>query len=174
MPLPYAFADVVVGGFGAPNGLGAGVEGDKAGALKMFTFCCLPYAFADVVVGGFCTPNGLGAGVEGDKAGALKIFTFCCLNFVYVVVALFSFRCFSYPDLSVGGVFAPEWSFFRPLNILEGFLIIRLDTLHGEVITAGLVGFGAPDGLGAESAEGFGAPGGLGAEGALKLFSCFL
>ena len=90
-----------------------------------------------------------------------------------MLVALFSFRCFSYPDLS--GFFAPEWSFFRPLNILEGFLIIRLDTLHGEVITAGLVGFGAPDGLGAESAEGFGAPGGLGAEGgALKLFSCFL
>ena len=93
--------------------------------------------------------------------------------------------------------FAPEWSFFRPLNILEGFLIIRLDTLHGEVITAGLVGFGAPDGLGAPGGlgapdgfgapdgldapdslgapGGFGAPGGLGAEGgALKLFSCFL
>ena len=127
------------------------------------------------MVGGFGAPNDLGAGVEGDKAGALKFFTFCCLYFVYVVVALFSVSCLSYPDLSVGGFCAPEWSFFRPLNILEGFLIIRLDTLHGEVITAGLVGFGAPDGLGAESAEGFGAPGGLGAEGgALKLFSCFL
>jgi len=51
--LPYAFADVVVGGFGAPNGLGAGVEGDKAGALKLFTFCCLYFAY--VVVGGFAT-----------------------------------------------------------------------------------------------------------------------
>ena len=128
------------------------------------------------MVGGFGAPNGLGAGVEGDKAGALKFFTFCCLYFVYVVVALFSFRCFSYPNLS--DFFAPEWSFFRPLNILEGFLISRLDTLQGEVITAGLVGFVAPDGLGTEGAEGFGAPGGLGAEGAeggaLKLFSCFL
>ena len=49
--LPYAFADVVVGGFGAPDGLGAGVEGDKAGALKLFTLCCLYFAY--VVVGGF-------------------------------------------------------------------------------------------------------------------------
>ena len=77
---------------------------------------------------------------------------------------LFSFRCLSYPDLSVGGFCAPEWPLFRPLNILEGFLIIRLDKLHGEVINIGLVGFGAPDGLGAEGAEG----------GALNLFSCFL
>jgi len=135
-----------------------------------FSLRCLPYAFADVVVGGFGAPNGLGAGVEGDKAGALKLFTFCCLFFAYVVVGgfgtlkLFSFRCLSYPDLSVGGFCAFEWPLFRPLNILEGFLIIRLDTLHGEVINAGLVGFGAPDGLGAEGAEG----------GALNLFSCFL
>ena len=165
----------MVGVFCAPNGLGAGVEGDEAGALKFFTFYCLPYAFADVVVGGFGAPNDLGAGVEGDKAGALKFFTFCCLYFVYVVVALFSARCLSYPDLSVRGFCAPEWPLFRPLNILEGFLISRLDTLQGEVITAGLVGFVAPDGLGTEGAEGFGAPGGLGAEGgALKLFSCFL
>ena len=77
-----------------------------------------------------------------------------------------TFRCLSYPDLSVGDFCAPKWPLFRPLNILEGFLIIRLDTLHGEVINAGLVGFGAPDGLGAgaEGAEG----------GALNLFSCFL
>ena len=42
MPLSYAFADVVVGGFGAPNGLGAGVEGE-AGALKLFFSLRCPF-----------------------------------------------------------------------------------------------------------------------------------
>jgi len=90
--------------------------------------------------------------------------------------------CLSYPDLSVGGFCALKWPLLRPLNILEGFLITRLDRLHGEVINAGLVGFGTPDGLGAPNGfgapAGLGAPDGLGAEGAeggaLNLFSCFL
>jgi len=75
-----------------------------------------------------------------------------------------SFSCLSYPELLVSGFGAPEWLLFSPLKILEGFFIIRLDTLRGEAINAGLVGFGAPDGLGAEGADG----------GALNLFSCFL
>ena len=77
----------MVGVFCAPNGLGAGVEGDEAGALKFFTFYCLPYAFADVVVGGFGAPDGLGAesaegfgapgglGAEGAEGGALNLFS---------------------------------------------------------------------------------------------------
>ena len=94
----------MVGGFGTPNFLGAGVEGDKAGALKLFTFCCLYFGYVVVVgfgalklfsfrclsypdlsVGGFGAPDGLGAGGEGE-AGALKLFTFCCLYFAYVVL----------------------------------------------------------------------------------------
>ena len=43
------FADVVVRGIGAPDG--AGVEGDKVDALKLFTFSCLYFAY--VVVRGF-------------------------------------------------------------------------------------------------------------------------
>ena len=43
------YADVVVRGIGAPDG--AGVEGDKVDALKLFTFSCLYFAY--VVVGGF-------------------------------------------------------------------------------------------------------------------------
>ena len=50
-----------------------------------------------------------------------------------------SFSCLSYPELLVSGFGAPEWLLFSPLNILEGFFIIRLDTLHGEVIKAGAV-----------------------------------
>ena len=89
--------------------------------FSLFSFRCLSYPdlsvgdfcalkkVADVVVGGFGAPDGLFAGVEGE-AGALKLFTFCCLYFVYLVVALqlFSFRCLSYPDLSVGGFCAPN------------------------------------------------------------------
>ena len=83
-----------------------------------------------------------------------------------------SFSCLSYPDVLVGGFGAPEWPLFSPLNILEGFFIIRLDTLHGEVINAGLVGFGTPGGFGAPDALGASAEGAEG--GALNLFSCFL
>lgn len=43
------YADVVVRGIGAPDG--AGVEGDKVDALKLFTFSCLYFAY--VVVRGF-------------------------------------------------------------------------------------------------------------------------
>ena len=84
-----------------------------------------------------------------------------------------SFSCLSYPDVWVGGFCAPEWPLLSPLNILEGFFIIRLDTLHGEVITAvGLVGFGALEGFGAPDGLGAGAEGAEG--GTLNLFSCFL
>jgi len=49
----------VVGGFGAPDGLGAGAKGGRTGALKLFTFSCLFFAY--VVVGGLGAPDGLGA-----------------------------------------------------------------------------------------------------------------
>jgi hypothetical protein len=57
----FSYPDLSEGGFGAPNSLGAGVEGDKAGALKLFIFCCLY-----VVVVGF---------------GALKLFSFRCFSY---------------------------------------------------------------------------------------------
>ena len=46
----FSYPDLSAGGFCAPHGLGAGVEG-VAGALKLFTLCFLYFVY--VVVGGF-------------------------------------------------------------------------------------------------------------------------
>jgi len=47
----FSYQDVLVGGFGAPDGLGVGAKGGRIGALQLFTFSCLSLAY--VVVEGF-------------------------------------------------------------------------------------------------------------------------